>query len=142
MEIEKSKESNKIDAVGKVTGFFLFRNLINGYNEDKNLNEEERKSIKKYGVASIILSSISLLISLGCLFSTIANFEFIGFSYILMLIVFILCGVILSIILSIYAFIFAVMQVRLNRKSCGILGIILSILGIVSAILLVVLMVS
>ena len=99
MEIEKSKESNKIDAVGKVTGFFLFRNLINGYNEDKNLNEEERKSIKKYGVASIILSSISLLISLGCLFSTIANFEFIGFSYILMLIVFILCGVILSIIL-------------------------------------------
>ena len=58
MEIEKSKENKNIDTVGKVTGFFLFRNLINSYNEDKCLDEEERKTVKKYGAVAIILSSL------------------------------------------------------------------------------------
>ena len=137
MEIERNKSSEENDGIGKVTGFFLFRNLINSYNEAKNLPDDERKRVKKYGTASIILSTIAFLISVSCLICVISNFEFFGFSYILMLIIFILCGVILNLLLSIYAFVFAVMQVRLNRRSSGIIGIIFSVLSIVSSILLV-----
>ena len=137
MEIEKNNFSQDNDGIGKVTGFFLFRNLINSYNESKNLPDEERKKVKKYGTASIILSIIAILISASCLICVISNVEFFGFSYILMLIIFILCGVILTLLLSIYSFVFAVMQVRLNRRSSGIIGIVLSILTIVSSFLLI-----
>ena len=135
MEIEKASQEK--DSIGKVTGFFLFRNLINSYNEDKSLPDDQRKMVKKYGTTSIILSTIAILISLSCLISVISNIQFFGFSYILMLIIFILCGVVLTLLLSIYSFVFAVMQVRLNRRSSGIIGIVLSILTIVSSFLLV-----
>lgn len=126
------------DPVGKVTGFFLFRNLISGYSLDKNSSDDERKKIKKYGVASFILSLIAVIISISCLLSTIIGNDFIGFSYALILIIYILGGVVVSLILAIYGFIFAVMQIRLNRKAIGIIGLSLSILSVIASLLLVV----
>lgn len=140
MEIDKKYTNNldNKDSIGKATGFFLFRNVVSNYNEDKTKPEDERKNIKKYGRVSFILSLIALLLSLSCLVSNLVNLEFVGFSYVLMLIIYILGGFIISLILSIYGFVFAVMQVRLNRKSIGIVGIVLSILAIISCILLIV----
>ncbi|MBQ9792189.1 MAG: hypothetical protein IJW32_00380 [Clostridia bacterium] len=129
--------SNK-DPIGKVTGFFLFRNLISSYSSDKNSGDDERKKIKKYGVASFILSLIAVIISISCLLSTIIGNDFIGFSYALILIIYILGGVVVSLILAIYGFIFAVMQIRLNRKAIGIIGLSLSILSVIASLLLVV----
>lgn len=137
----QGNEISKNDAVGKVTGFFLFRNLISGYNEDKAKTQDERQNIKKYGVVSIILSTIALIISGSCLISTIIDFDLVGFSYVLINIIFIVGGVLLSALLAIYGFVFGVMQIRLNRKGCGILGLILSILAMVSAIFLIIFMI-
>ena len=132
-----NSETSEKDSIGKITGFFLFRNLINGYNEAKNLDDDKRKDIKKYGVLSAILAIIAIIISASCLISTFTDFQFFGFSYVLYMFVYIIGGVIIGIILSIYSFVFAVMQVRLNRKSVGIIGIILSVLGIISSISLI-----
>ena len=129
------------DPVGKVTGFFLFRNLINSYNEDKQADDEERKNIKKYGIASLILSGIGLLISLSCLIFSLINLDLAGFSYGLIMIVYILGGVVISALLAIYGFIFAVMQIRLNRKALGVIGLVLSVLSLVASVLLVVFMI-
>ena len=129
------------DPVGKVTGFFLFRNLINSYNEDKQANDEERKNIKKYGIASLILSGIGLLISLSCLIFSLINLDLAGFSYGLIMIVYILGGVVISALLAIYGFIFAVMQIRLNRKALGVIGLVLSVLSLIASVLLVVFMI-
>lgn len=136
-----NNEMSNNDAVGKVTGFFLFRNLIAGYNDDKAKPQDQRQNIKKYGVVSVILSAIALIISGSCLISTIIDFDMVGFSYVLINIIFIVGGVILSALLSIYGFVFGVMQVRLNRKGSGILGLVLSILSMVSAVLLIVFMI-
>ena len=133
----ESNSSNK-DSIGKITGFFLFRNLINGYNNAKEAPDEERERIKKYGVLSLILSCIAIVISASCLISTFADLQFFGFSYVLMLLVYILGGIIICLILSIYAFVFAVMQVRLNRKAVGIFGIIFSVLGALISLALIV----
>lgn len=140
-----NKEENKDvglnstkDPVGKVTGFFLFKNLTTNYASDKNLDDNERKKIKKYGVASFMLSLIGVLISISCLLSTTIGNDFVGFSYALILIIYILGGVVISLILAIYAFIFAVMQIRLNRKAIGIIGLSLSILSAIASLLLVV----
>ena len=129
------------DAVGKITGFFLFRNLIAGYNDDKTKPQDERKTIKKYGVVSIILACLAIIISGSCLISSIMDFNLAGFSYVLINIIFIVGGVLLSGLMSVYAFVFGVMQARLNRKSSGIFGIVLSILAIISAVLLIVFMI-
>ncbi len=138
MEIESSPQEKEKDSVGKVTGFFLFRSLINGYNTAKDLPEEERKNIKKYGVMSFVLSFVATSISLSCLFFVLANYEFMGFSYVVMIILYFLGGVLISILLAVYGFVFAVMQIRLNRKSIGIWGIVFSVLAIVSSILLII----
>lgn len=130
-------EENK-DSIGKITGFFLFRNLINGYNENKDKPDEERKQIKKYGVASVILSTIAIIISVSLLISTFMDFQFFGLSYVLLLLVYILGGIIIGLMLSIYAFIFGVMQVRLNRKAVGIIGILMSVLGVIASLALIV----
>ena len=135
------KETQQKDSIGKFTGFFLFRNLINGYNEAKDSPDEERYKIKKYGVISIILAIIALVISVSCLLCSVTGVDFWGFSYVVMLLIFIIGGVIISALLSIYSFIFAVMQVRLNRRASGIIGIVLSVLSVVSSILLVVFMI-
>lgn len=129
------------DPVGKVTGFFLFRNLINSYSEDKQSNDEERKNIKKYGIASIILSGIGLLISLSCLIFSLINLDLAGFSYGLIMIIYILGGVVISALLAIYGFIFAVMQIRLNRKALGVIGLVLSVLSLIASVLLIVFMI-
>ena len=141
--MEESKENStgigsEKDAVGKITGFFLFRNLLSSYNSDKQTDDDSRKNIKKYGVVSLILSLIALLISVSSLISSVMGLDIIGFSYVLMMIIYILGGVIISILLAIYGFIFAVLQIRLNRKSVGIFGLILSILSMVASILLIV----
>lgn len=138
MDIENVKEEKEKDSVGKLTGFFLFRTLINGYNNAKELPEEERKDIKKYGVISFILSLIATFISLSCLFFVLANYQFFGFSYVVMIILYFLGGVIISVLLAIYGFVFAVMQIRLNRKAIGIWGIVFSILAMVSSVLLII----
>lgn len=143
MQISENSQNelSSNDAVGKITGFFLFRNLIAGYNDDKLKPQEERKDIKKYGAVSVILSTIALLISGSCLISTLMDFSLVGFSYILINIIFILGGVVLAALMSIYSFVFGVMQVRLNRKGSGIFGIVLSVLAMVSAVLLIVFMI-
>lgn len=133
MNIERKVKTNKLDShdsIGKATGFFLFRNVINDYNADKEKQEDERKDIKKYGKVSVILSTIAIILSLSCLISKFANIEFAGFSNILMVIIYIFSGIIISTILSLYGFVFGVLQIRLNRKSVGIIGLILSIFGI------------
>lgn len=142
MDIENNY-TNKMgdkDAIGNVTGFFLFRNLINNYNKDKSKIEEERKNIKKYGRVSCTLSLIALFLSLSCLISSLINLDFVGFSYILLIVIYILGGFIISLILAIYGFVFGVMQVRLNRKSIGIIGLVLSVLSIISSIALIILL--
>lgn len=142
MDIENNY-TNKMDdkdAIGNVTGFFLFRNLINNYNNDKSKIEEERKNIKKYGRVSCTLSLIALFLSLSCLISSLINLDFVGFSYILLIVIYILGGFIISLILAIYGFVFGVMQVRLNRKSIGIIGLVLSVLSIISSIALIILL--
>ncbi|NCB48158.1 MAG: hypothetical protein EOM55_00800 [Clostridia bacterium] len=145
MEIKKEKDTstrlNKDDAVGKVTGFFLFRNFIDGYNADKNKSEDERKNIRKYGKLSITLSIIALLISACCLFFNLSNVNFFGFSYVLMLVIYVFSGIIISIFLSIYGFVFGVMQIRLNRKSIGVFGLVLSILSMLSSVFLIIILV-
>ena len=133
MNIENNSPNNNLnqkDSVGKLTGFFLFRGIINSYNEDKQKDEDARKEIKKYGRLSLTLGFISLFVSGSCLVSSISRFDFVAMSYVTMLIIYILCGILLSLLLSIYAFVFAVMQARLNRKSVGIIGIVLSIVDI------------
>ena len=141
MDLRSKKEMNEKDSVGKITGFFLFRNVINGYNKDKNKPEEERKSIKKYGKLSLTLSAIALVISACCLIANLMEMNVIGISYVVMLVIYIFSGIVISILLSIYGFVFGVMQCRLNRKSIGIIGIVLSILAMISSILLLVVMV-
>lgn len=145
MDLKKTDSSSGLgsnkDPIGKITGFFLFRNLINGYSQDKNLNDNERKNIKKYGVVSLILSIIAFVISLSCLISNFLGLDILGFSFVLMIIIYVLGGVLISILLAIYGFIFAVMQTRLNRKAIGIIGIIISILSMVASVLLIVFMI-
>ena len=141
MNIRQEEDLEKDDSVGKFTGFFLFRNLIKGYNEAKDSSDEDRMKIKKYGIISIILAIIALVISGSCLVCSITGVEFWGFSYVVMLLIFIVGGVIISALFAIYSFVFAVMQVRLNRRASGIIGIVLSVLAMISSILLVVFMI-
>ena len=140
-DIDSSGLGSNNDPVGKVTGFFLFKNLINSYSQDKQADDNERKNIKKYGVASIILSGIGVLISLSCLIFSLINLDIAGFSYGLIMIVYILGGVVVSALLAVYGFIFAVMQIRLNRKALGVIGLVLSVLSIIASVLLVVFMI-
>lgn len=133
---ERDSKQNNSDPIGKITGFFLFRNLIDNYNDNKVSGEDERKRIKKYGIISLILSLAAIVISVSCLITTIINVEFQGVSVVLIMIVSILGGIIIPIIMSLYAFVFAVLQVRLNRKAVGIIGIVTSVLSLVSCIVL------
>ncbi len=131
MNLKNNKnELNPQDSIGRATGFFLFRNLVNGYNVDKEKQEDERKGIKKYGTTSLILSFISLLLGVCSLICKFSNLELAGFSNLLIVVIYILSGIVVSTILSMYAFVFAVLQTRLNRKSIGIIALIASILSI------------
>ena len=45
------KQQKRIDNIGKATGFFLFRNLVNSYNEIKNDETKRMKTVMaKYKV--------------------------------------------------------------------------------------------
>ncbi len=141
---DKNDISNKVDekdAIGKVTGFFLFRGIIASYNEDKQKDEESRKNIKKYGKIAITLGLIALFMSASCLISSLSRLDLVGMSYVVMLVIYVLSGIVVALILALYGFVFSVMQVRLNRKSIGIFGIILSLFDIFLAIGLVVILV-
>jgi len=129
------------DPVGKVTGFFLFRNLINSYANDKVADDNVRKNIKKYGVASLILGLIAFAISFCCMLGSVVGIQAEGFSFFLLTIINIVGGVIISLLLSIYSFVFAVMQIRLNRKAVGVIGIVLSVLAMAASVVLVVFMI-
>ena len=141
MELRSRNGLDEKDSVGQVTGFFLFRNIVNGYNADKEKPEEERKNIKKYGKLSLTLSIIALLVSGCCLIANLMELDIIGMSYVLMLVIYIFSGIVISVILAIYGFVFGVMQCRLNRKSIGIIGIVLSILAVVCSLFLIVVMI-
>lgn len=138
LDLREKKNMNNKDAIGKITGFFLFRNLIDKYNQNKDLNENDRKKIKKYGIMSIILSGIAIIVSVSCLITILMNLEFQGASLVLIMIVSVLGCVVIPLIMTAYAFVFAVLQVRLNRKSIGIIGLVLSVLSAVSCITLIV----
>lgn len=133
---EKNSKQNNSDPIGKITGFFLFRNLIENYNENKYLNEEKRKGIKKYGVISLVLSLVAILVSVSCLITTLLNINFQGISVVLIMIVSVFGCVVIPLIMSAYAFVFAVLQVRLNRKAVGIFGIVASVLSVICCIIL------
>lgn len=138
LDLREKKNMNNKDAIGKITGFFLFRNLIDKYNQNKDLNENDRKKIKKYGIMSVILSGIAIIVSVSCLITILMNLEFQGASLVLIMIVSVLGCVVIPLIMTAYAFVFAVLQVRLNRKSIGIIGLVLSVLSAVSCITLIV----
>ena len=141
---DRNEVSNKMDekdAIGKVTGFFLFRGIIASYNEDKQRDEENRKNIKKYGKIAMTLGLIALFMSASCLVSNLTRLDLVGMSYVVMLVIYILSGIIVALILALYSFVFSVMQVRLNRKSIGIFGIMLSLFDIFLAIGLIVVLV-
>ena len=147
MNIEQSakvssngKSQNEPDAIGKVTGFFLFRNVINSYNQDKLKDEDSRREIKKYGSISLTLSIIAFVISGACLISNISRLDLVGMSYVVMLVIYILSGIVVSLILALYGFVFGVMQIRLNRKGIGIFGLIFSILDIFLCVALIVIL--
>jgi len=140
MEINNYHRKNENKQLGKIASFFLFKNLLNNYNNDKNLNDEERKGIKKYGVISIILSTIALILSVVCFLSSIIGTDLLGFSYVIMMIIYIIGGIIVSVILSIYGFIFGILQIRLNRKSLGVFGIAFSSISVVFSVLLIIFM--
>lgn len=147
MNIEQSakvssngKSQNEPDAIGKVTGFFLFRNVINSYNQDKLKDEDSRREIKKYGSISLTLSIIAFVISGACLISNISRLDLVGMSYVVMLVIYILSGIVVSLILALYSFVFGVMQIRLNRKGIGIFGLIFSILDIFLCVALIVIL--
>lgn len=133
-----NRRMDEEDSVGKVTGFFLFRNMINGYNDDKDKEEEERKSIKKYGNIALILSIISLVLSLCSIILRMSQYDNIGVPYAVMSILYIVGGIMVASLLGIYGFVFSVMQVRLNRKSIGIISLILSVLSVLSSLSLIV----
>ncbi len=133
-----NRRMDEEDSVGKVTGFFLFRNIINGYNDDKDKEEEERKSIKKYGNIALILSIISLVLSLCSIILRMSQYDNIGVPYAVMSILYIVGGIMVASLLGIYGFVFSVMQVRLNRKSIGIISLILSVLSVLSSLSLIV----
>ena len=126
------------DSIGKVTGFFLFRNIINSYNDDKDKAEDERKTLKKYGRIAFILSIISLVLSISCLIFRLGSYGAIGVNNVIVNIFYIIGGIVVGLGLGLYGFVFGVMQVRLNRKSIGIISLIASILSVLSALFLII----
>jgi cation transporter-like permease len=119
------------DGVDNVTGFFLFRNLINNYNEIKN-DESLRQGSNKHGRWSIILSTLAMVLALSMfLMFGVAAFgpmNWAGFGHFTSMLANIIAGIVVPVVLALYGFVFAVMQVRLNRRPSGVVGIVLSTL--------------
>lgn len=138
-----NEDEKQIDNIGKATGFFLFRNLINNYNELKN-DDTKRYECKKYGKISIILSFIGLAVAVGVILifgvRAFGGMDFAGFGSVMSIVITIIAGIVLPIILGIYGMVFAILQIRLNRKAVGVISIILATMTILAGILMIVLM--
>ena len=143
-ELKNLEDEKQIDNIGKATGFFLFRNLINNYNELKQ-DETKRYECKKYGKISCTLSLIGIAISLGIILmfgvQVFGATEYGGFGSIISIIISIIAGVVLPFGLGVYGMVFAIMQVRLNRKAIGVVGVIMSTLTILSGLSMIVLLI-
>lgn len=138
-----NEDEKRIDNIGKATGFFLFRNLINNYNEMKN-DETKRYECKKYGKIALVLSIIGILVALGVILifgvRAFGGMDFGGFGSVISIIISAIAGVILPIILGIYGLVFSIMQVRLNRKAIGVVSIISSTITILAGLAMIVIM--
>lgn len=138
-----NNDEKQIDNIGKATGFFLFRNLINNYNELKN-DDTKRYECKKYGKISIILSFIGLAVAVGVILifgvRAFGGMDFAGFGSVMSIVITIIAGIVLPIILGIYGMVFAILQIRLNRKSVGVISIILATMTILAGVTMIVLM--
>lgn len=138
-----NNDEKQIDNIGKATGFFLFRNLINNYNELKN-DDTKRYECKKYGKISIILSFIGLAVAVGVILifgvRAFGGMDFAGFGSVMSIVITIIAGIVLPIILGIYGMVFAILQIRLNRKSVGVISIILATMTILAGATMIVLM--
>lgn len=138
-----NNDEKQIDNIGKATGFFLFRNLINNYNELKN-DDTKRYECKKYGKISIILSFIGLAVAVGVILifgvRAFGGMDFAGFGSVMSIVITIIAGIVLPIILGIYGMVFAILQIRLNRKSVGVISIILATMTILAGTTMIVLM--
>ena len=142
-ELKNLEDDKQIDNIGKATGFFLFRNLINNYNEMKQ-DETKRYECKKYGKIALILSLIGIAVSIGFILIfgvNVYGVDIGGFGSVLTMILSIIAGIILPLGLGVYGMVFAVMQVRLNRKAIGIVGLIAATICILSSVAMVVLMI-
>ena len=142
-ELKDLEDDKQIDNIGKATGFFLFRNLINNYNELKQ-DETKRYECKKYGKIALILSFIGISVSIGFILIfgvNVYGVEIGGFGSVLTMILSIIAGIVLPLLLGIYGMVFSVLQVRLNRKVIGIISIISSTICILSSVAMVVLMI-
>ncbi len=133
-----------MDEVGKATGFFLFRNFLKKYREIRD-DESKRVECKRYGNMSIILSIISLIISIGFILlfgvSAFGDLGLFGFGSVLSKILSIVAGIVIPVVLSIYSMIFAIMQIRLNRKAIGVIAMIISVIAMLTALSMIVLMI-
>ncbi len=142
-ELKNLEDDKQIDNIGKATGFFLFRNLINNYNEMKQ-DETKRYECKKYGKIALILSLIGIAVSIGFILIfgvNVYGLDIGGFGSILTMILSIIAGIVLPLGLGVYGMVFAVMQVRLNRKAIGIIGLIAATICILSSVVMVVLLI-
>ena len=142
-ELKNLEDDKQIDNIGKATGFFLFRNLINNYNEMKQ-DETKRYECKKYGKIALILSLIGIAVSIGFILIfgvNVYGLDIGGFGSILTMILSIIAGIVLPLGLGVYGMVFAVMQVRLNRKAIGIIGLIAATICILSSVAMVVLLI-
>ena len=142
-EIKNNDDEKQIDNIGKATGFFLFRNLINNYNEIK-ADETKRYECKKYGKISVILSLIAIAVAVGFILIFGVNLygvELGGFGSVLSIILSVIAGIILPLGLGVYGMVFGIMQVRLNRKAIGVVGVVLSTIAILSGLSMIVLLI-
>ena len=142
-EFKNLEDEKQIDNIGKATGFFLFRNLINNYNEIKQ-DETKRYECKKYGKISLTLSIIGIVVALGFILIfgvNVYGVEFGGFGSAVTMILSVVAGIVLPFGLGVYAMVFAIMQIRLNRKFGGVIGLIASTITILSSIAMIVLMI-
>lgn len=142
-EQNNNEDEKRIDNIGKATGFFLFRNLVNGYNEIKD-DETKRYECKKYGKISIILSIIGIAVALGVILifgvRAFGGMQFAGFGSVMSIVITVIAGIVLPVILGVYGMVFSILQIRLNRKSIGVIAVILSTITILSGIAMIVLM--
>ncbi len=138
-----NEDEKRIDNIGKAMGFFLFRNLINNYNEMKN-DETKRYECKKYGKIALVLSIIGIMVAVGVILifgvRAFGGMDFGGFGSVISIIISAIAGVILPIILGIYGLVFSIMQVRLNRKAIGVVSIISSTITILAGFAMIVIM--